>query len=247
MFIESTKDWNAEGEGHQNTSGETSESQMSSSSVSPQSSTTMEEDIRRERYPRILNLNLEKYKGIMRRIAKGKRNTRRPLQPTTKSGLLDISRTEVALAVQYLTKAEARDQICRAIQYGSKFLTNGEARTTQNVDKPRNINSDFSPELYLVGYGEGERLMPRQKMFKELDGKLKGIYMQKGGRQPIGMVLPMAKAGGFTFVSDMIHAKGTEPTENDPPTSESKLVSEKIAFIRAVCSNKEEKGRLTKQ
>nr|GEZ13694.1 hypothetical protein [Tanacetum cinerariifolium] len=42
----------------------------------------------------------------------------------------------------------------------------------------------------------------------ELDGKLKGICMQKGGRQPTSMVSPMAKAGGFTFVSDMIHAKG---------------------------------------
>ncbi|GJY74834.1 hypothetical protein Tco_0479265 [Tanacetum coccineum] len=50
-----------------------------------------------------------------------------------KSGLLDVARTEVALAVLYLTKAEARDQICRAIKYG----------------QPRNINSDFSPELNL--------------------------------------------------------------------------------------------------
>ncbi|GJZ38918.1 hypothetical protein Tco_0585481 [Tanacetum coccineum] len=249
-----------------NTSGETSESRMSSSSVSPQSSTTMEEDIRRERYPRILNLNLEKHKGIMRRIAKGRRNTRRPLQPTTKSGLLDIARTEVALAVLYLTKAEAEDQICRAIQYGSKFLNNGEAGAT-------NINSDFSPELYLqfvndshalicptalgthlpicwgkvcilfladlvfcemlirVEYGEGERLMPRQKMFKELDGKLKSICMQKGGRQPTGMVSPMAKAGGFTFVSDMIHAKGAQDVCNykrvkETCASQGKLITE---------------------
>ncbi|GJS53427.1 hypothetical protein Tco_0626789 [Tanacetum coccineum] len=49
---------------------------------------------------------LEKYKGTMRRIAKGRRNTGRPLQPTAKSGLLDVARTEVALAVLYLTKAE---------------------------------------------------------------------------------------------------------------------------------------------
>ncbi|GJX21716.1 hypothetical protein Tco_0226161 [Tanacetum coccineum] len=67
----------------------------------------------------------------------------------------------------------------------------------------------FCEMLIRVEYGEGERLMPRQKMFKELDGKLKSICMQKGGRQPTGMVSPMAKSGGFTFVSDMIHAKGS--------------------------------------
>ncbi|GJW70047.1 hypothetical protein Tco_0126964 [Tanacetum coccineum] len=40
---------------------------------------------------------------------------------------------------------------------------------------------------------------------KELDGKLKGICIQKGGRHPTGMVSPMAKAGGFTcFLLRMI-------------------------------------------
>ncbi|GJY40484.1 peroxisomal membrane protein 11D-like protein [Tanacetum coccineum] len=77
----------------------------------------------------------------MRRIAKGARNTRRTLQPTTKRGLLDVARTEVALAVLYLTKAEARDQICRAIQYRSEFPNNGEAETTQNVDKASSLVS----------------------------------------------------------------------------------------------------------
>ena len=48
---------------------------------------------------------------------------------------LDATRAELALAVLYLNKAEARDKICRAIQYGSKFLSNGEPGTTQNVDK----------------------------------------------------------------------------------------------------------------
>ncbi|KAK4397320.1 Peroxisomal membrane protein 11C [Sesamum angolense] len=42
---------------------------------------------------------------------------------------------QLALAVLYLNKAEARDKICRAIQYGSKFLSNGEPGTAQNVDK----------------------------------------------------------------------------------------------------------------
>ncbi|KAK9749324.1 hypothetical protein RND81_02G117900 [Saponaria officinalis] len=48
---------------------------------------------------------------------------------------LDIPRAELALLVLYLNKAEARDKICRAIQYGCKFLSNGEPGTAQNVDK----------------------------------------------------------------------------------------------------------------
>ncbi|RXH93588.1 hypothetical protein DVH24_014164 [Malus domestica] len=48
-------------------------------------------------------------------------------------------RAELALAVLYLNKAEARDKICRAIQYGSKFLSNGEPGTAQNVDKSTSL------------------------------------------------------------------------------------------------------------
>ena len=39
---------------------------------------------------------------------------------------LDTVRGDLSLVVLYLSKAEARDKICRAIQYGSKFLSNGE-------------------------------------------------------------------------------------------------------------------------
>lgn len=52
---------------------------------------------------------------------------------------LDVARTELALAVLYLNKAEARDKICRAIQYGSKFLSNGQPGTAQNVDKSTSL------------------------------------------------------------------------------------------------------------
>ncbi|GAV85591.1 PEX11 domain-containing protein [Cephalotus follicularis] len=52
---------------------------------------------------------------------------------------LDATRAELALAVLYLNKAEARDKICRAIQYGSKFVSNGEAGTAQNVDKSTSL------------------------------------------------------------------------------------------------------------
>ncbi|KAI3993345.1 hypothetical protein MKX01_010088 [Papaver californicum] len=48
---------------------------------------------------------------------------------------LDATRAELALLILYLNKAEARDKICRAIQYGSKFLSNGEPGTAANVDK----------------------------------------------------------------------------------------------------------------
>ncbi|KAK9064587.1 hypothetical protein SSX86_015969 [Deinandra increscens subsp. villosa] len=52
---------------------------------------------------------------------------------------LDVARTELALAVLYLNKAEARDKICRAIQYGSKFVSNGDSGTAQNVDKSTSL------------------------------------------------------------------------------------------------------------
>lgn len=52
---------------------------------------------------------------------------------------LDVSRAELALVVMYLNKAEARDKLCRAIQYGSKFLSGGQAGTAQNVDKSTSL------------------------------------------------------------------------------------------------------------
>lgn len=52
---------------------------------------------------------------------------------------LDATRAELALVVLYLNKAEARDKICRAIQYGSKFLSNGEPGAAQNVDKSTSL------------------------------------------------------------------------------------------------------------
>nr|AFK46771.1 unknown [Lotus japonicus] len=52
---------------------------------------------------------------------------------------LDTTRAELGLLVLYLNKAEARDKICRAIQYGSKFLSNGEPGTAQDVDKSTSL------------------------------------------------------------------------------------------------------------
>ncbi|MFS8022654.1 putative peroxisomal biogenesis factor 11 [Helianthus anomalus] len=52
---------------------------------------------------------------------------------------LDVARTELALTVLYLNKAEARDKICRAIQHGSKFVSNGEPGAAQNVDKSTSL------------------------------------------------------------------------------------------------------------
>ncbi|CAL5331538.1 unnamed protein product [Camellia sinensis] len=56
-----------------------------------------------------------------------------------KMSTLDVARAELGLAVLYLNKAEARDKICRAIQYGSKYLSNGEPGTAQNVDKSTSL------------------------------------------------------------------------------------------------------------
>lgn len=52
-----------------------------------------------------------------------------------KMSSLDATRAELGLVVLYLNKAEARDKICRAIQYGSKFISNGQPGTAQNIDR----------------------------------------------------------------------------------------------------------------
>ena len=54
-------------------------------------------------------------------------------------GSIDTARAELALLVLYLNKIEARDKICRAIQYGSKFINNGEPGTAQNVDRSTSL------------------------------------------------------------------------------------------------------------
>ncbi|KAL0866874.1 hypothetical protein Bca101_045992 [Brassica carinata] len=48
---------------------------------------------------------------------------------------LYLTRGELTLIILYLNKAEARDKICRAIQFGSKFLSGGKPGTAQTVDK----------------------------------------------------------------------------------------------------------------
>ncbi|KAF3641755.1 Peroxisomal membrane protein 11C [Capsicum annuum] len=52
---------------------------------------------------------------------------------------LDVARAELALGVLYLNKAEARDKICRTIQYGAKFLSDGQPGTAQNVEKSTSL------------------------------------------------------------------------------------------------------------
>lgn len=52
---------------------------------------------------------------------------------------LDITRAELAFLVMYLNKAETRDKICRAIQYGSKFISNGEPGVAAQVDKSTSL------------------------------------------------------------------------------------------------------------
>jgi hypothetical protein len=52
---------------------------------------------------------------------------------------LDATRAELAFLVMYLNKAETRDKICRAIQYGSKFLSNGEPGVAAQVDKTTSL------------------------------------------------------------------------------------------------------------
>nr|GEV37123.1 zinc-finger domain of monoamine-oxidase A repressor R1 [Tanacetum cinerariifolium] len=70
------------------------------------------------------------------------------------------------------------------------------------------------------------------------------ICMKKRGHQPTGMVSPMAKAGGFTSVSDMIHAKGAQNVCNykrvkETCASPGKLITEGIMITSPKKSGKE--------
>jgi len=64
---------------------------------------------------------------------------------------LETTRAELGLVVVYLNKAEARDKICRAIQYGSKFLSDGQPGTAQNVDKNTSLARKVF-RLFKVGF-----------------------------------------------------------------------------------------------
>lgn len=52
---------------------------------------------------------------------------------------LNATRVELALIKSFLSQAEARDKICRAIQYGSKFVSAGEAGVARDVDKSTSL------------------------------------------------------------------------------------------------------------
>ena len=52
---------------------------------------------------------------------------------------VDSTRAQVALLALFLSKAEARDKICRAIQYGSKFVSGGQPGAAQDVDKSTSL------------------------------------------------------------------------------------------------------------
>lgn len=49
--------------------------------------------------------------------------------------VLDVTRAELALLALYLSKAETRDKICRAIQYGSKAISGGQPGIAQGIEK----------------------------------------------------------------------------------------------------------------
>ncbi|KAH7288558.1 hypothetical protein KP509_31G031300 [Ceratopteris richardii] len=52
---------------------------------------------------------------------------------------LNATRAELALIKAFLNQAEARDKICRSIQYGSKFISAGEAGVAREVDRSTSL------------------------------------------------------------------------------------------------------------
>lgn len=52
---------------------------------------------------------------------------------------VDTARAELAFLVLYLGKAEVRDKFVRAIQYGCKFISNGEPGVASAVEKQSSL------------------------------------------------------------------------------------------------------------
>eukprot|EP00249_Psilotum_nudum_P013751 c24488_g1_i1 orf=335-1063(-) len=52
---------------------------------------------------------------------------------------LDSTRADLAFLALYLSKADTRDKICRAIQYGSKCVSGGEDGTARTVEKTTSL------------------------------------------------------------------------------------------------------------
>lgn len=52
---------------------------------------------------------------------------------------IDSARAELAFLMLYLGKAETRDKFVRAIQYGSKFISNGEPGIASGVEKQSSL------------------------------------------------------------------------------------------------------------
>ena len=64
---------------------------------------------------------------------------------------LDATRAELALVILYLNKPKAREKICKAIQYGLKFWSDGQPGTAQNVDKSTSLARKVF-HLFKVGW-----------------------------------------------------------------------------------------------
>ncbi|XP_054781009.1 peroxisomal membrane protein 11D-like [Prosopis cineraria] len=133
---------------------------------------------------------------------------------------LDATRAELGLLVLYLNKAEARDKICRAIQYGSKFLSDGQPGTAQNVDKSttlarkvfrlfkfvNDLHALISPAprgtpLPLILLGKCKNALLSTFLFLDQFVWLgrSGIYQNKGRTELIGRISLFCWMGSSVF------------------------------------------------
>ncbi|EFJ38613.1 hypothetical protein SELMODRAFT_437512 [Selaginella moellendorffii] len=114
-------------------------------------------------------------------------------------GSLDVARAEVAFLVMYLNKAESRDKICRAIQYGAKFLSNGEPGPASQVDKSTSL---------------------ARKVFRLLKylNELHGLIVPAPKSTPLPIVLlgkaKNALVGTFLFLDQLVWAGRTGIYQN---------------------------------
>ncbi|MQL89409.1 hypothetical protein Taro_021969, partial [Colocasia esculenta] len=119
----------------------------------------------------------------------------------SKMSSLDATRAELALLIIYLNKAEARDKICRAIQYGSKFLSNGQPGTAQNVDKStslaRKVFRLLKVSLSMICM-LSLALQLRELLFHSFYLERTGIYKNKERAELIGRISLFCWLGAST-------------------------------------------------
>ncbi|KAJ7560878.1 hypothetical protein O6H91_03G004100 [Diphasiastrum complanatum] len=137
-------------------------------------------------------------------------------------GSLDEARAEIAFLVLYLNKAEARDKICRAIQYGAKFISNGEAGAAAQVDKSTSL---------------ARKVFRLLKYMNELQGLLAPVPKSTPSHIILLGKAKNALGGTFLFLDQLVWANRTGIYENKERTEKFSRIATFCWMAGCVCTS----------